>query len=235
MLRRQVRVVADWELAHAAPKLPPKKDGTERSVSMGDTNTLITSATEVSTPISGTDKTLSFETGLLAQRSQGAVVGRIGDTVVLATANASKDVREGIDFFPLTVDVEERMYAAGKIPGIVLPPGGPTDRPGHPDLPADRPAAAPVVCRRLPQRDPGRGHHHRRRPGKSARRAGHQLRQRRPHAVGDPLRRSPRRGPGGLSPPRAPGSRTPPTRTATSRPSSSSWLDASSPTATSPS
>ena len=41
----------------------------------------------------------------------------IGDTTVLATANASKGVREGIDFFPLTVDVEERMYAAGKIPG----------------------------------------------------------------------------------------------------------------------
>jgi polyribonucleotide nucleotidyltransferase len=44
-------------------------------------------------------------------------VGRIGDTVVLAVANASDSVREGIDFFPLTVDVEERMYAAGKIPG----------------------------------------------------------------------------------------------------------------------
>src|SRR5207247_1766688 len=43
--------------------------------------------------------------------------GRIGDTMVLVTANAAKDVREGIDFFPLTVDIEERMYAAGKIPG----------------------------------------------------------------------------------------------------------------------
>ncbi|MBO0730693.1 MAG: polyribonucleotide nucleotidyltransferase [Acidimicrobiaceae bacterium] len=74
-------------------------------------------ATIVSGPISGTDKSLAFETGLLAQQSQGAVVGRIGDTVVLATANAAPSVREGIDFFPLTVDVEERMYAAGKIPG----------------------------------------------------------------------------------------------------------------------
>src|SRR3954452_9156943 len=74
-------------------------------------------AISVSGPISGTDKTLSFETGLLAPQSQGAVVGRIGDTVVLVTANAAKDVREGIDFFPLTVDIEERMYAAGKIPG----------------------------------------------------------------------------------------------------------------------
>ncbi|HTV11118.1 MAG TPA: polyribonucleotide nucleotidyltransferase [Acidimicrobiales bacterium] len=71
----------------------------------------------VSVPVSGTAKSISFETGLLAQQSQGAVVGRVGDTVVLATANAAHNAPEGIDFFPLTVDVEERMYAAGKIPG----------------------------------------------------------------------------------------------------------------------
>ncbi len=71
----------------------------------------------VSAPISGTDKSLSFETGKLAQQSQGAVVATIGGTMVLCTANASKSVREGTDFFPLTVNVEERMYAAGKIPG----------------------------------------------------------------------------------------------------------------------
>jgi polyribonucleotide nucleotidyltransferase len=74
-------------------------------------------ATIVSGPISGTQLTLSLETGVLAQQSQGAVVAQIGETVVLATANAASSVREGIDFFPLTVDVEERMYAAGKIPG----------------------------------------------------------------------------------------------------------------------
>jgi polyribonucleotide nucleotidyltransferase len=74
-------------------------------------------AISVSGPISGTDKTLSFETGVLAPQSQGAIVGRIGDTVVLVTANAEKKVRDGIDFFPLTVDVEEKKYAAGKIPG----------------------------------------------------------------------------------------------------------------------
>jgi polyribonucleotide nucleotidyltransferase len=57
------------------------------------------------------------------------VVARIGNTVVLATANAAKDVREGIDFFPLTVDVEERMYAAGKIPGSFFRrEGRPTDQ-----------------------------------------------------------------------------------------------------------
>jgi polyribonucleotide nucleotidyltransferase len=76
-----------------------------------------TNPTKVSAAVSGTDKTLSFETGRLAQQSQGAVVAELGGTIVLATANADANIREGIDFFPLTVDVEERMYAAGKIPG----------------------------------------------------------------------------------------------------------------------
>ena len=74
-------------------------------------------AISVSAPISGTDKTLTFETGKFALQSQGAVIAKIGKTQVLATANAAKGVRDGIDFFPLTVDVEERAYAAGKIPG----------------------------------------------------------------------------------------------------------------------
>jgi len=74
-------------------------------------------AITVSAPISGTDRTLSFETGKLAGQADGAVVGRIGDTMILVTATASKGVREGTDFFPLTVDIEERMYAVGKIPG----------------------------------------------------------------------------------------------------------------------
>ncbi len=74
-------------------------------------------AISVAAPISGTDRTLSFEAGRLAQQADGAVVGRIGDTVVLATAVAARSVREGTDFFPLTVDIEERAYAAGKIPG----------------------------------------------------------------------------------------------------------------------
>jgi polyribonucleotide nucleotidyltransferase len=74
-------------------------------------------AISVSGPISGTDRTLSFETGKLANLADGAVVARIGDTVLLATATAARSVREGTDFFPLTVDIEERAYAAGKIPG----------------------------------------------------------------------------------------------------------------------
>ncbi len=74
-------------------------------------------AISVSVPISGTDRTMSFEAGKLAQLADGAVVARIGDTILLATATAARSVREGTDFFPLTVDIEERTYAAGKIPG----------------------------------------------------------------------------------------------------------------------
>jgi polyribonucleotide nucleotidyltransferase len=86
---------------------------------MANTATSPTGASvhRVSELISGTDKSLSFETGKLAGQADGAVTVRIGDTVVLVTATAAKSVREGIDFFPLTVDLEERMYAAGKIPG----------------------------------------------------------------------------------------------------------------------
>jgi len=58
----------------------------------------------------------SLEAGKLAEQADGAVLVRYGDTVVLATAVSSQP-REGLDFFPLTVDYEERMYAAGKIPG----------------------------------------------------------------------------------------------------------------------
>lgn len=61
-------------------------------------------------------KTLALETGTLANQADGAVVARIGDCMILATA-AIGDPREGIDFFPLLVDYEEKMYAAGKIPG----------------------------------------------------------------------------------------------------------------------
>jgi polyribonucleotide nucleotidyltransferase len=85
-------------------------------------------AISVSGPISGTEKSLTFETGLLAPQSQGAVVVKIGDTAVLVTANGEKSTREGIDFFPLTVDVEEKAYAAGKIPGSFFRrEGRPTD------------------------------------------------------------------------------------------------------------
>jgi polyribonucleotide nucleotidyltransferase len=63
------------------------------------------------------DTPITFETGKLAKQANGSVVVRSGDNMVLVTAVGLRDAREGADFFPLTVDVEERMYAAGKIPG----------------------------------------------------------------------------------------------------------------------
>ncbi|MEW6052747.1 MAG: polyribonucleotide nucleotidyltransferase [Nitrospirota bacterium] len=62
-------------------------------------------------------RTLSFQTGKMARQADGAVVVQYGDTVVLATAVADKTPKEGLDFFPLTIDYQEKAYAAGKIPG----------------------------------------------------------------------------------------------------------------------
>src|SRR5690349_9902489 len=62
-------------------------------------------------------RTLTIETGRLAEQADGAVTVRYGDTMLLATVVGAKEPREGVDFFPLTVDYEEKMYAAGKIPG----------------------------------------------------------------------------------------------------------------------
>jgi polyribonucleotide nucleotidyltransferase len=83
--------------------------------------------TTLSVEIAGRE--ITFETGKLAKQADGAVVVRQGDTVVLATAQGKTEAREGADFFPLTVDVEERMYAAGKIPGgFFKREGRPTER-----------------------------------------------------------------------------------------------------------
>jgi polyribonucleotide nucleotidyltransferase len=83
--------------------------------------------TTVSVEIGGQE--ISFETGRLAKQADGAVVVRSGETMVLATAHGRMEAREGADFFPLTVDVEERMYAAGKIPGgFFKREGRPTER-----------------------------------------------------------------------------------------------------------
>jgi len=70
-----------------------------------------------------------FETGKLAKQASGAVLVKFGDTTVLVTATVSKEPREGIDFFPLTVDYEERSYAVGKIPGgFIKREGRPTEK-----------------------------------------------------------------------------------------------------------
>ena len=81
-------------------------------------------------------RTLTIEYGKMAKQANGAVLVRYGDTVVLVTATASSAPREGVDFFPLTVDYEEKMYAAGKIPGGFIKREG-------------RPSSDAVLCARL--------------------------------------------------------------------------------------
>jgi polyribonucleotide nucleotidyltransferase len=90
-------------------------------------STMVSSQAAVTASI-GRDE-ITFETGKLAKQADGAVVVQSGDTMVLATAQGRPEPREGADFFPLTVDVEERMYAAGKIPGgFFKREGRPTER-----------------------------------------------------------------------------------------------------------
>ncbi|HKS73721.1 MAG TPA: polyribonucleotide nucleotidyltransferase [Terriglobales bacterium] len=83
---------------------------------------------EVSVELAG-GKRISFETGKLAKQAHGSCVVRMGDNVVLATAVANTDPREGIDFFPLTVDYREYTYAGGRIPGgFIKREGRPSER-----------------------------------------------------------------------------------------------------------
>ncbi|MBN1267817.1 MAG: polyribonucleotide nucleotidyltransferase [Anaerolineales bacterium] len=93
-------------------------------------------------------KTITLETGKYAEQAGGAVTIRVADTLMLATATMSKTPREGIDFFPLTVDYEERLYAGGRIPGSFFRREGRpseaailiarlTDRPIRPLFPKD--------------------------------------------------------------------------------------------------
>ena len=63
---------------------------------------------------------LTVETGKLAELANGSCLVRYGDTVILATATMAQKPRDGIDYFPLSVDFEERLYAVGKIPGGFL-------------------------------------------------------------------------------------------------------------------
>ena len=92
-------------------------------------------------------RTITIETGKLAQQAGGAVTLRLGDSVVFAAATMG-GIREGIDFFPLTVEYEERMYAGGRIPGSFFRREGRpseeailirrlTDRPMRPLFPMD--------------------------------------------------------------------------------------------------
>ncbi len=84
--------------------------------------------TTVSVELTG-GKNLSFETGKLAKQAHGSAVVRLGENVVLATAVANPEPREGIDFFPLTVDYREYTYAGGRIPGgFIKREGRPSER-----------------------------------------------------------------------------------------------------------
>ena len=65
-------------------------------------------------------KKITFETGKMCCLSNASVLVRYGETVVLVNVTASKEPREGIDFFPLSVDFEEKLYAVGKIPGSFI-------------------------------------------------------------------------------------------------------------------
>src|SRR6202035_2820901 len=94
---------------------------------------------DVSVQLTG-GKSLSFETGKLAKQAHGSVVVRIGDSVVLATAVANPDPREGIDFFPLTVDYREYTYDGGRTPGgFIKREGRPSEREISPSGQIDRP------------------------------------------------------------------------------------------------
>lgn len=73
-------------------------------------------------------KSLKVEVGEIAKQADGAVLVRFNDTVILSTACAQKEPKEGTDFFPLTVGYEEKQYAVGKIPGSFLRREG---RPGE--------------------------------------------------------------------------------------------------------
>ena len=109
--------------------------------------------TRLSVEIAGSE--ISFETGRMAKQASGAVVVRQGDTMVLATATAGS-LRD-VDFLPLTVDVEERMYAAGQDPRLVLQARGPRRREGHADRAHDRPPDPAAVPQGLALRHAARG------------------------------------------------------------------------------
>ncbi len=86
-------------------------------------------------------RTLTIESGEIAKQSAGSVIVRYGDTVVLSAVNATSEPREGIDFFPLTVDYRERAYAGGKIPGGYFKREG---RPSEKEILASRLTDRPI-------------------------------------------------------------------------------------------
>ena len=95
------------------------------------------------------DHTVTLETGEIARQAGGAVLVTMDDTVVLATVVGAQTAKAGQDFFPLTVDYQEKSYAAGRIPGGFFKREG---RPSEKETltsPPDRPPDPPAVSRRL--------------------------------------------------------------------------------------
>ena len=90
-------------------------------------------------------KKLSFEIGRVAKQANAAVLARHGDTVILVTTVLAEKAREGLDFFPLLVDYEERYYAAGKVPGgFIKREGRPTEKAVLTSRLIDRPLRPPL-------------------------------------------------------------------------------------------
>ena len=101
---------------------------------------------------------LTLETGRIARQADAAVYAQYGETSVLATVVAAKAPKPGVDFFPLTVNYQEKTYAAGKIPGGFFKREGRPSEKETLDLPPHRPADPSAVRRRLQERDAGRRH-----------------------------------------------------------------------------
>ena len=116
---------------------------------------------------------LILETGKMARQADGAVLARYGDTIVLCTAVGVKSSRPGQDFFPLTVNYQEKAFAAGKIPGgFFKREGRPSEAEVLKSRLIDRPIR-PAVPRGLPQRGPDRRHRPEPRPGERPRHRRH--------------------------------------------------------------
>ncbi len=104
------------------------EDSRDGRISAGEKKTRMAYPTVHTVSAEFGGRTLTLETGKLAEQAMGACTVQYGDTIVLATAVGEREAREGLDFFPLTIEYEERMYAAGKIPGgFIKREGRPTE------------------------------------------------------------------------------------------------------------
>ena len=101
---------------------------------------------------------LTLETGKIARQADGAVLATYGETVVLATVVSAKEPKPGLDFFPLTVNYQEKTYRRRQDPGRLFQARRPSEREGDAGLPPDRPPDPPALRRRLQERHADRRH-----------------------------------------------------------------------------